>query len=195
MADLRCLDGSLLSVLPVPVLDREGAPYEVTLRLLRDGADFSEVGERCGWLLATTAARLREVRQLDPRAFPSSGLEQGLRTWATHAGRDPEQVWRDARRFVPRDRELLSLLSRDPDDLTSAGELRVTLREERRWQPGTGPDPGRWRLSATAVLDAWGGAGVGLRAVLDSAGLLAFLEALVRECTRAADAPEATHRG
>ena len=182
MAEVRCVDGSVLSVLPVPVLDREGTPYEVTLRLLRDGAPFGEVGERCGFFVAHTAARLRSARQDDPDGFPHSGLEAGLRAWAQDRGVDADTAWSEVERYLPRDRELFAFRSRDPDDLTVAGELRVALHNERAWlPPAEDGGRGRWQLRCRAVVDAWGSGGLGVRAVLTSAELLALLEELVGE--------------
>ena len=186
MAELRCTDGSVLSVLPDPCLGRDGVPYEVTLRLDRDGEAFGEVGERCGFFVATTAARLRAVRAADPEAFPASGLEAGLRAWAADQGSDPDPAWEGFARYVPRDRELFAFQSRDPDDVSAAGELRVVLREERSWLAAASAGTrGRWRLRCRAVVEAWGSGGVGVRAVLDSAELLAFLEQLLADCAAA----------
>ena len=183
MAELRCVDGSVLSVLPEPCVGRDGVPYEVTLRLLRDGVALGDVGERCGFFLATTAARLREARRSDPDAFPASGLEAGLRAWAADRGVDDEQSWEEFRRYLPRDRELFAFLARDPDDVAAGGELRVVLREERVWlAPDQQGERGRWRLRCLSVVEAWGAGGVGVRAVLDSDGLLAFLEDLLADC-------------
>lgn len=182
MAELQCVDGSVLSVLPVPVLDREGVPYEVSLRLLRDGTSFGEVGERCGFFVATAAARLRAARDLDPEGFPASSLEAGLRAWAQDRGIDADNGWAAFERYLPRDRELFAFLSRDPDDLTAAGELRVGLRNERTWLlPAEDWPRGRWQLRCRAVVEAWGADGTGVRAVLDSAALLDFLERLVAD--------------
>lgn len=186
MAELTCVDGSVLSVLPEPCLGRDGVPYEVTLRLVRDGQQVGAVGERCGFFLAHTAARLRAVREGDPEAFPVSGLEAGLRAWAGDRGQDPEAAWTGFARYLPRDREVLAFRSRDPDDVTAAGELRVVLREERSWLAPREPGGrGRWRLRCLAVVEAWDAAGRGVRAVLDSAGLLAFLEQLLADCAAA----------
>jgi hypothetical protein len=186
MAELRCVDGSVLSVLPVPCLDRDGVPYEVTLRLLRDGRRIGEVGERCGFFLAHTAARLRAARADDPEAYPSSGMEAGLRAWAVDHGLDADGAWRDLARYLPRDREVFAFRARDPDDVSAAGELRVVLREERSWvPPGQDGSRGRWRLRCLAVLECWDAGGVGVRAVLDSAALLAFLEQLLVDCSAA----------
>lgn len=177
MTRVTCADGCELTVEPVPVLGRDGAPYEVTLRMLRDGQPFGEVGERCGYFLAATATRLRRARAADPEAFPQSSLEAGIRAWARDRDEDPAQVWEVAARYLPRDRELFAHLSRDPDDLISVGELRVTLRTERRWEPATG-----WDVRCLAVLDAWGTDGAGLRCVLTSERLQRFLDELVEEC-------------
>ena len=186
MAELRCVDGSVLAVLPDACVGRDGAPYEVTLRLLRDGAALGEVGERCGFFLAATAARLREARQRDPDAFPASGVEAGLRARAADQSLDEQQTWEELRRYLPRDREVFAFLARDPDDVAAGGELRVVLREERVWvAPEQQGDRGRWRLRWLAVVEAWGAGGVGVRAVLDSDGLLAFLDDLLADCAAA----------
>lgn len=175
MARVDCTDGSRLTLLPVPVLDRDGVPYEVTLRLLRDDEPFGEVGERCGWFVAAAAER---VRASD--GPPASTLESGLRAWARDADLDADAAWEQLQRYVPRDRELLALRSRDPDDLAASGELRVWLRRELTW---VGGEPrGRWQRQDRAVLDAWGDGGTGLRAVLDRAALLGLLDALLADC-------------
>jgi hypothetical protein len=180
MADLRCVDGSVLSVLPVPCLGRDGVPYEVTLRLDREGVQVGAVGERCGFFLAQTAARLRAA---GPAAFPLSGIEVGLRAWADDHGMDPDEAWSGFARYLPRDREVLAFRSRDPDDVSAAGELRIVLRDERTWSAEGGR--GRWRHRCLAVVEAWDAAGRGVRAVLDSPGLLAFLEQLLADCAAA----------
>ena len=183
MAELRCVDGSVLSVLPVPCLDRDGVPYEVTLRLERDGQEVGAVGERCGFFVAQTAARLRDA---GPDAFPLSGLEAGLRAWADDHGQDADQAWAAFGRYLPRDRELLAFRSRDPDDVSAAGELRVVLREERSWVPPRDVGGrGRWQLRCLAVVEAWDAGGRGVRSVLDSAGLLVFLDQLLADCAAA----------
>ena len=182
MAGLVCVDGRTLDVLPVPCVDRDGVPYEVTLRLERDGEVYGEVGERCGFFLATTTARLRAAREAGGE-YPACGLEAGLRAWAVDRQLDSDEAWAGFERYVPRDRELFCFRARDPDDLTTAGELRVVLRHERTWDPpGADGGRGRWRLRSRAVVEAWGSNGAGVRAVVDSAGLLAFLEQLLRDC-------------
>ena len=182
MADVRCVDGSVLQVQPVPVVDRDGVPYEVTLALLRDGEPFGAVGERCGYFLAATAARLRAARagSVDPAgAFPVSGVEDGLRAWARDQGREVEATWAVLQRYLPRDRDLFAFRSRDPDDLTAVGELGVRLEVQKHWTPGRDGAAGRWQLRPVADLRAWGSGGLGLRAVLTSDELTAFLDALV----------------
>lgn len=182
MAEVRCVDGSVLQVQPVPVVDRDGVAYEVTLELLRDGQPFGAVGERCGYFLAATAARLRAARaaSTDPAgAFPVSAVEAGLRAWASDDGREVDATWTVLQRYLPRDRELFAFRSRDPDDLTAVGELRVRLEVDKRWASGRAGVVGRWQLRPVADLQAWGAGGIGVRAVLTSDGLTAFLEALV----------------
>src|SRR5690348_1352268 len=177
VAELRCSDGSVLTVRPVPVVGRDGAPYEVTLELLRDGAPFGDVGERCGYFLAATTARLRAAQP----DLPPSSLEAGVRSWAADERIEPDVAWMDLQHYLPRDRELFCFRSRDPDDLGTAGELRVTLEEQRAWLAAQDGVAGHWRIDCCAVLRAWGSRGVGVRAVLTSGELLAFLEALVAE--------------
>lgn len=172
-----CVDGSVLSVLPVPVLDRGGVPYEATIRLLRDGAAFGDVGERCAGRLAATAARLRSARQDGgPDAFPLTGTESALQLLNGEASASA------VRRALRSDRELLSLRARDPVDAAGAGELRVWLRDERSWRPGSAEAVRGWSVRCHAVVDAWGSAGTGIRCVLDSGELLALLDRLVQEC-------------
>jgi hypothetical protein len=179
------VDRSVLSVVPVPVPDRDGVPYEVTLQLLRDGAPFGEVGERCGYFLASTTARLRAARDAGEE-FPSSSVEAGLRAWAADAGEDPDDTWAELQRYLPRDRELFCFRSRDPDDLSTVGELRTSLRFERDWGESG------WSLHCVAVVEAWGEGGQGVRALLDSDQLLAFLESLVQDFAGVGVAYQAT---
>jgi hypothetical protein len=185
MAVLACVDGTVLGVLPVAVLDRHGVPYEVTLRLIRDDQPFGEVGERCGYFLASTAARLRAART-EGGQFPASSLEGGLRAWARDVGEEPEATWGELQRYLPRDRELFCFRARDPDDLSTAGELRATLHVERQWT-----DTG-WTLRPLAVVEAWGDNGQGVRALLESEQLLAFLESLVQDFAAVGAAYEAS---
>jgi hypothetical protein len=51
---------------------------------------------------------------------------------------------------------------------------------------------GEWRLTRRAVIEAWGSGGVGVRAVLTSAELVAFLSTVVRGLGgAAAEVPQA----
>ena len=180
MTRVTCADGCVLDVQPVPVLGRDGTPYEVTLRLLVDGEPFGEVGERCGYFLAATATRLRRARESGGSdALPQSSVEAGIRAWAQDRGDEPDAAWHTATRYLPRDRELFAHFSRDPDDLTAVGELRVTLRTERRWAPGSG-----WEVRCLALLEAWGSSGRGVRCALTSDQLQVFLDELVAACAR-----------
>ena len=191
MAHVTCVDGSTLGVVPVPVVDRHDVAYEVTLRLTRDGADFGAVGERCGYFIAAAAARLAEAladdspvaaRWPDPAdRFPASSLEGGLQTWLADEGLDADATWLRMQRYLPRDRDLFSFRTRDPDDLASAGELRCSLVTERTWVGGAAVagGGGRWRLAQRAVIDAWGDGGVGVRALLPAPALADFLRALL----------------
>jgi hypothetical protein len=187
VASVVCVDGSVLEIRPVPVRARDDVPYEVTLQLLVDGAPFGQVGERCGWFLASAAARLR-TSCVSGSGPPTSTLEAGVRRWAQRTGVDPDRTWEGMERYLPRDRELLSFRARDPDDLAVPGELRVELRSERTWRPGderSDAGRGRWTATESAVLDAWGETGRGVRAVLSPDDLLDLLERLVREVAAA----------
>ena len=155
--DLTCTTGAVLTVRPVPVLARDGVPYEVTLALLLDGEPFGEVGERCGGLLADAAARLREP-------VPVSSLEAALGPdWPALAPR------------LPRDRELFALRSRDPDDVPATGALRAVVDVVRRW---TGRE---WSSSVQVRVEAWGDGGTGVLAVLDLGAARAFVDGLLAE--------------
>ncbi len=183
MAEVVCVDGSVLALLPVPAVDRSGAAYEATLRLLRNGEPFGDVGECSGWRLARTAEQLRALQEEHgPDAFPPSAydavLDEGLVADGSRSL---------LRRLLPRDRELLCMRARDPDDGDPSGELRLWVREDRTWHDGRDGAPGRWSLQTRSVLDAWGGAGVGVRALLDGPALLALLDRLVEETGRRRD--------
>jgi hypothetical protein len=178
MAELQCVDGSVLTVLPVPVLDREGVPYEARLRLLRDGEPFGGVGECSAWQLARLAELLH-----DPDDPPPAGVEALLASGLVDRT-DPR--WPALQRSLPRDRELLCLRARDPDDdLGAEGELRVELRDDRAWRPGAGGTPGRWVVRVVVVVDAWGASGAGLRARTDVDALRRFVDVLIAECVAA----------
>lgn len=177
MAEVVCVDGSVLTLLPVPKLDRSGAAYEATLRLLRDGEPFGDVGECSAWRLARTAEHVRAAQAAaGPDAFPASVLQAVLGHGLVSDG-DTAVL----RRLLPRDAELLSLRARDPDDGDPSGELRLWVREDRTWHDGRDGAAGRWSLHARAVLDVWGSAGTGVRALLDGPALLRLLDRLVDE--------------
>ncbi|MDX6224686.1 MAG: hypothetical protein QOJ92_309 [Frankiales bacterium] len=190
MADVICVDGTVLGIEPVPVVDRDGRTYEVTLRLTRGGMAFGAVGERCGFFLAALHGRLAHCRDEESPAwpdpddrFPESSVEGGLRSWAADEGQDPEVLDR-LERYLPRDRELFAFRYRDPDDLAATGELRCAIHTQKTWVAGPadeGSSRGHWRLARRAVVDAWGDAGVGARAVLTSGQLLTLLDALLEE--------------
>ena len=184
MAEVTCVDGSVLGLVPVPVLDRGGQAYEVVLRLLRDGEPFGDVGERCGGVLAETASRLRAAQSDDGgHGFPALGVDAVLRAGLVETADGQRREARAAlSRLLPRDRELLCLRARDPDDLASCtGELRLWLRDDHTWVSGRCGSRGRWSVRSRAVLDAWGSAGTGVRCVLEQGQLLALLDALVSE--------------
>ncbi|HEX2312489.1 MAG TPA: hypothetical protein VHJ17_02070, partial [Thermomonospora sp.] len=95
------------------------------------------------------------------------------------------------------DPELFSFRYRDRVDVASTGELRCAVRTSSVWLPGPDVQPdawapapdgsqGRWRLARRAVLEAWGAGGRGVRAVLTSAELAAFLATLLAEAERQA---------
>ncbi|HVE62439.1 MAG TPA: hypothetical protein VNB94_01365 [Mycobacteriales bacterium] len=211
MAAVVCVDGSKLGVSPVPVVDRDGAPYELTLRLSRDDQPFGAVGERCGWFLAATAARLRaagadgsaesEVWPDRDDRFSASAIEGGLRAWAGDQGLEPDSTWAQLERYMPRDRDLFVFRHRDPDDLISEGEIRCSVHSTKTWVDGAGTARagGRWQLARRAVLDAWGHGGEGLRAVLTAPQLVHFLDALLAEaavlgCVYSTDEPQVVVR-
>lgn len=196
MADVTCVDGSVLTVLPEAVLDRDDVPYEMALRLVLDGQPFGVVGERCGFFLATLAVRLaRSTAESGPIAddgmsvvwvdpddrFPPSSMEAGVRAWAADAGVSPDETWQALTRYLPRERSLFSFRRRDPDDPARLGELRCSLRTSKAWVSGGTGGLGRWVIRERAVLDAWGESGRGVRAVLTAPELLAFLRMLLAQ--------------
>src|SRR5215475_2731789 len=62
MAELRCVDGSVLSVSAVSCHDRSGQPYEITLTLARDSVPFAAVGQPCGFQLGQLAEQVSAAR-------------------------------------------------------------------------------------------------------------------------------------
>ena len=179
MNEVVCVDGSVLTLVPVPVVDRSGAAYELTLRLLRDGAPFGEVGECSGWRLSRVAERLRALQEDGRPGFPPAAHEAVVDSGLVADG-DRAAL----RRLLPRDHELLCLRARDPDDGDPSGELRLWVREDRTWHAGRDGAGGRWSLQARAVLDAWGSTGTGVRALLDGPALLRLLDGLAAQAAR-----------
>lgn len=168
MGGVRCLDGSYLTVTPVPFRDGDGVPYEVTLELHRDGVPYGTVGERCGWLLAGLAGG-------------GAGTRGGGR-W-TASGGDLSGL--PGLPGLPDDEELFVLRYRTRGEIVGGGELRCRLRTVAIWVPGWRGARGRWRLDARAFLETRDRGRAGMRAVLTSAELGAFMGALVaeaREC-------------
>src|SRR5215472_3071839 len=211
MGELRCVDGSVLSVEPVSCHDRAGRPYEITLSLSRNSAPFAAVGQRCGYQLAQLAERVSAARH-DP-AQAAAWPDPDDRFPVPGAGASPSA---DARRGRPEgapggavhaaaddagDHEYFALRSRDRVDPPGTGELRCVLRSSAIWLgdcagigqykpprqragqrlPARAPadGPGNWRLTRRAVIEAWGAGGVGVRAVLTSAELMAFLDTVL----------------
>jgi hypothetical protein len=225
MGELRCVDGTVLTVLAVACHDRTGTPYEITLDLRRGRRPFASVGERCGFRLAQLAASVTAAREdpeqatawpdpddrfpeprpwRSPCGFPEPGARSGgseaIGVWGV--SREPIGVWSVPREhdaapgreskdeaghagFRPSDREYFWLRSRDPGDPPGNGEFRCVLRDSAEWLGERGPDargqPGRWRLTRRAVIEAWGADGIGLRAVLTSAELVTFLDTVLKE--------------
>ncbi|WP_283135498.1 hypothetical protein [Rhizohabitans arisaemae] len=135
-----------------------GVAYEVTLELTRDGEPYGAIGVCCGWSLAAVACEVRAARS-----------DAGQR-WA-----DPDDRFPD-----PGNGELFAFRRRDRFDRPGEGELRCRLRTKACWiaGPGTG---GAWRLSRHAFVEAWGAAGVGVRAILTSSQLESFLREMATE--------------
>ncbi|MFG1947929.1 hypothetical protein [Nonomuraea sp. NPDC048826] len=161
MVGLRCADGSLLFVTPVPCKDSAGRPYEVTLELCRDGVPYGTVGERCAWRLARLARGVEAAR----------GDHAQARRWP-----DPDD------RFPPGEggQELFSFRYHSRWGGVTGGELRCSLRTIPLWT--TRPEQhGEWRLTRRAYVEAWGVSGLGTRAILTSGELAAFVRALVVE--------------
>jgi hypothetical protein len=191
-------------VIPVPSHDRGGTPYEVTLELIRDGALFGSVGERCGYHLASLAGRVAAARAADSAQatrwpdpedrFPDPPLSRAVRMLARES---PECGHADTLHGqLPREPELFAFRHRDRGDLGGAGELRCTLRTFSLWMAhleaprasAAEPAPvarGRWRLARRAVIEAWGEGGWGVRAILTSGEFEGFLADLLAEAERA----------
>jgi hypothetical protein len=219
MGELRCVDGSVLTVTALACSDRLGVPYEITLDLWRGCKPFASIGERCGFRLSQLAASVTAARQDPAQAvawpdpddrFPEPGQPGS-----------PGRVW--SPEFRPGEREYFSLRSRERSDLPGSGAFRCVLHDsavwlEKQWRPGGRghlgavspghPDPvrpghlgavrpgsgqpGAWSLTRRAVIEAWGADGIGVRAVLTSAELVTFLDTVLREPGGAAVAASAS---
>src|SRR6266516_2575567 len=197
MGALRCVDGSILTVAAVACRDRLGKPYEITLTLARDERQVAAIGERCGFRLARLAALVSAAREDPAQAaawpdpddrFPEPECEPGRPPGRAPGMRGPAVA------CMPGDREYFSLRARERTDLPGAGELRCWLRSSADWlaeagsarkqtggSAGQAGGPAGWRLRRRAVLEAWGGPGIGLRAVLTSAELVTFLDTVLAE--------------
>ena len=123
MGELRCVDGSVLTVVAVACRDRMGQPYEITLDLRRGRRSFASVGERCGFRLAQLAARVTEARADPTRPRPGPIPTTG----SPSRGRCGEG-------FRPGEREYFSLRARERTDLPGRGELRCVLRDSAEWR-------------------------------------------------------------
>src|SRR5271170_3393597 len=174
MGELRCVDGSILTVTAVACRDRLGTPYEITLDLRRGRKRFASVGERCGFRLSELAASVAAAREDAAQAaawpdpdnrFPEPG-HPGSPGLAVGPG------------FRPGEREYFSLRSRERSDLPGSGEFRCVLRDSAEW---LGEQRQGWSLTRRAVIEAWGSDGIGVRAVLTSAELVTFLDTVLRE--------------
>src|SRR5258707_14799895 len=88
MGALRCVDGSVLTVVAVACRDQTGTPYEITLDLRRGRKPFASGGERCGFRLSQLAASVNAAREGPQQAaggpgpgdrFPAPGPQGGER--------------------------------------------------------------------------------------------------------------------
>jgi hypothetical protein len=216
MGALRCVDGSVLSVEPVSCRDRTGQPYEITLNLARNSTPFAAVGQRCGYQLAQLAERLTAARQ-DPGLaaawpdpddrFPAAADHEAAA--ALPAGDHEYFALRSRDRAdLPGTGELRCVLRSSAEWLGEctgtgqhvpgphlAGPHLAGPHVPGPHLPGQRPGselrpaahPGTWRLTRRAVIEAWGEGGIGVRAVLTSAELVAFLDTVLEE-TESAEA-------
>jgi hypothetical protein len=196
--------------------DRLGVPYEITLDLRRGRKPFASIGERCGFRLSQLAASVTAAREDPAQAVawpdPDDRFPEPGPPGSPGQARSPE--------FRPGEREYFSLRSRERSDLPGSGEFRCVLHESAAWLDEQGPSSGRgrpglvspgypgsvrpglpgsvrpgsggWSLTRRAVIEAWGAAGIGVRAVLTSAELVTFLDTVLREPGGAAVAASAS---
>jgi hypothetical protein len=154
MGELRCVDGTVLTVVAVACHDRAGTPYEITLDLRRGRRPFASVGERCGFRLAQLAASVTAAREdpeqatawpdpddrfPEPRPWPSPARSPEPRPWPS-PGQFPEpRPWSSPGR-VP-----------EPRPWPSPGQFS----EPRPWaSPGGFPEPGA--RSEGPEIGVWG---------------------------------------
>ena len=170
--------------------------HEILSRDPSDQVPFAEVGERCGSRLSRLAARVSAAREDPDQAaawadpddrFPEPESEPGPGCEHEPGPGPGPQCGASLETCLPGDREYLSLRARQRTDLPGAGELRCSLRASAEWLGYGGSSaaadarPGRWLLSRRAVIEAWGNAGIGVRAILTSAELVTFLDTVLRE--------------
>ena len=185
--------------------DSAGRPYEITLRLARNSVPFAAVGQRCGYQFSELAERVSAAR-LDPEQAaawpdpddrfpgacggPESGFLPGDHEYFTLRSRDrgdlpgtgelrcvlrSAAVWQGECMGTGHHREAAPHLhDLHHGSYTMPGQR---IRPARRSAGG----PGRWHLTRRAFIEAWGDDGVGVRAVLTSAELVAFLDTVLRE--------------
>src|SRR5580700_2389823 len=118
MGELRCVDGSVLSVTAAACRDRAGRPFEITLNLARDDVPFASVGQRCGHLLALLADRVCGAR-VDPgqaAEWPDPDDRFPAPAQPPEAGRAP-QAQSHPGSYLPGEHEYFALRSRDRTDL------------------------------------------------------------------------------
>jgi hypothetical protein len=205
MGVLRCVDGSVLSVQAVACRDSAGQPYEITLRLARDSVPFAAVGQRCGYQFSELAERVSAAR-LDPEqaaAWPDPddrfpGACGGPGTGRLPCDHEYFTLRSRDRGDLPGTGELRCVLRSTAvwhGECTGTGYRREASSHLQ--QPHHGPyampwqriwharrpagGPGRWHLTRRAFIEAWGDDGIGVRAVLTSAELVAFLDTVLRE--------------
>jgi hypothetical protein len=186
VAEVTCVDGSVLTLVPVPVTDRTGTAYEVTLRLLRDGVPFGDVGECCGWRLARTADQLRDLQELGPGSGRTPS-RRGPTTPSSTTAWSGTATGRSCGVCCPATGSCCACARGTPTTATPRASCACGCA---RTAPGTRAaalSAGRWSLRTRAVLDAWGSGGTGVRALFDGRSLLELLDRLLDEAPLARD--------
>lgn len=187
-------------------LSRNSVPFAAVGQ--RCGYQLSQLSAR------VSAARLDPVQAAkwpDPDdRFPVSGAAQPSQAAPDEPAAEGPVGTGPQGGYLLGDTEYFALRSRDRVDLPGSGELRCVLRSSAVWLgecAGVGqplaPHPrpaelsaprtpaaghGGWRLTRRAVIEAWSAGGVGVRAVLTSAELVAFLDTVLRKPVRVAAA-------